>query len=164
MSVEKVSKDMLLCISCGGTIYIVIYVLWNTTKWRYSKEMPRKTFMRRLQISWFSKDSRYLSPRELEKGHSWQRIYWVQRHACVKEHVTPIEWRQLFGVVLRNENREFPGRRNSKVAACWARTQYIRKCQEVCEAVTLSIWDVTYQSLISVFKGLMRGGRVRAWL
>ena len=30
MSVEKVNKDMLLCISSGGTIYIVIYVLWNT--------------------------------------------------------------------------------------------------------------------------------------
>ena len=29
-SVEKVNKDMLLCISYGGTIYIVIYVLWNT--------------------------------------------------------------------------------------------------------------------------------------
>ena len=73
-SVEKVNKDMLLCISYGGTIYIVIYVLWNT-KLEIFKGNAQKDFHEKFAYKLILKGSRYLSPRELEKGHSWQRIY-----------------------------------------------------------------------------------------
>lgn len=38
MSVEKVSKALPLCISPGGTILIVFYMLWGTTEWQYFEE------------------------------------------------------------------------------------------------------------------------------